>query len=88
MTDHRTGDAPEESSVGEATPLAAGAGSPSEGDLAALRDRVDRLEQQLALTVKTFADRLNAHTHRLDRLDPPDRGWRDEPPIPSEPSER
>ncbi len=88
MTDHRTGDDLGTPVAGDATPLAAGAAASDEGELAALRECVDRLEQQLALMVKTFSDRLNVHTHRLDRLDPPDRGWRDEPPIPSEPSER
>jgi len=36
---------------------------------------VERLEKQLTLGVKTFAERLTDHGRRLDRLDqPPRRG--------------
>ena len=40
-------------------------------EIAALRDRVERLEKQLTLAVKTFAERLTDHGRRLDRLDEP-----------------
>ena len=46
------------------------------GDVAALEARVDRLERQLAEMVKRFAERLNDHERRLDRVDePPERSW-------------
>ena len=38
-------------------------------EIAALRDRVERLEKQLTLAVKTFAERLTDHGRRLDWLD-------------------
>ena len=42
----------------------------------ALEARVDRLERQLAVMVKRFAERLNDHERRLDTLDePPERSW-------------
>ena len=45
-------------------------------NVAALEARVDRLERQLAVMVKRFAERLNDHERRLDRVDePPERGW-------------
>ena len=43
---------------------------------ATLEARVDRLERQLAVMVKRFAERLNDHERRLDTLDePPERSW-------------
>jgi predicted nuclease with TOPRIM domain len=46
------------------------------GDIRALEARVDRLERQLAVMVKRFSERLNAHERRLDRVDEPaERSW-------------
>jgi small-conductance mechanosensitive channel len=46
----------------------------TEADVAALRDRVTRLERQLAQMVQTFSTRLTEHGRRLDALDrPPER---------------
>ena len=57
-------------------------------EIAALRDRVERLEKQLTLAVKTFAERLTDHGRRLDRLDqPPRRGpGHEASDLPSQPN--
>ena len=40
-------------------------------EVAALRERVGRLERQLAQMAKTFSERLTEHGRRLDALDRP-----------------
>jgi len=44
---------------------------PDPAEIAALRERVGRLERQLAQMVKTFSARLTEHGRRLDALDQP-----------------
>lgn len=47
-----------------------------DAEVARLAARVERLERQLAETVKRFSGRLNEHQQRLDKLDVPiERKW-------------
>ena len=46
--------------------------SGTQAEVAALRERVGRLERQLAQLVKTFSERLTEHGRRLDALDRPE----------------
>jgi len=53
----------------EPTPVLGGV--PEAAEVAELRQRVGRLERQLAQMVKTLSGRLTEHGRRLDALDQP-----------------